>query len=436
MRGLGLGVGPYRLGSDAGYRYAAGAGVFNGTTSYVTLGLPSALTAIVQADAACSISWWAKRALSNSVGAFISKGAGTGNRTLQIQTAGGTGNTVDDAGVTTVNNLGVTNNAHWHHLVYRKRFNGTNWVSSLVVDGFLAITPEVISGTFENTDRDITIGGRRNASNADIANVFTGNISEVEFFDRHLTDAECVQMWARPGLRSALPSGRVSWHPLAGNALDLGGLGLHGTAAAMSWATTDVPKQSIVPWGDSLTDGTGSALVGAERSYIRRAALCANRANAPKGFPSQGSTYIRGQFEAFPQSRDAINIFWIGRNGVLTDSGVILADIQAMANQMPHGRWLVMSITNRRDGTEDLGSANYLQIQAVNAQLAAAFGPRFFDVRAWIIAGASGGDSADVAADRIPASLAHTDNLHLNDAGYNRVADGVAAKLAALGWNN
>lgn len=122
---------------------------------------------------------------------------------------------------------------------------------------------------------------------------------------------------------------------------------------------------------------------------------------------------------------------WSGRNNAHARQTVV-ADIAAMVAHLGHGRYLVGSVLN--GAGEGIGTGAYGAIAALNADLAAAHGIRFVDLRgALVAAGDPVADAADIAADRVPASL-RSDGVHLNDAGQAIVASAMQAAMLALGW--
>lgn len=122
---------------------------------------------------------------------------------------------------------------------------------------------------------------------------------------------------------------------------------------------------------------------------------------------------------------------WAGRNDN-AEPEQVKASIAAMIGHLGHTRYLVGGVLNA--GAEIAGSAAHGRIVALNADLAALYGPRFVDLRAMAIAaGDPVADSADIANDVIPASL-RSDGVHLNDAGYSLVAQAFHAATIARGW--
>ena len=121
---------------------------------------------------------------------------------------------------------------------------------------------------------------------------------------------------------------------------------------------------------------------------------------------------------------------WMGRNGAQAGY-TVLGDIAAAVAVLGHRRYLVGAIL---PSAADSGAA-LTQLTGLNAQLASAYGTRFVNLLTALAAGANGSpeDTADVAAGLVPRSL-RSDHLHLNDAGYARVATAFHAAHLAMGW--
>lgn len=138
-----------------------------------------------------------------------------------------------------------------------------------------------------------------------------------------------------------------------------------------------------------------------------------------------------------------VHILWPGRNSVATGSpnvDAMVAQVQAMVTKITaeHGDYLILGIVN---GTaEGTGTSIHTNITTYNARLAALYGRRFLDIRRLLIdhglaqAGIlpTAQDTADIAADTVPASL-RTDTVHLTVVGRQVVAQFVYERLQELG---
>ena len=85
--------------------------------------------------------------------------------------------------------------------------------------------------------------------------------------------------------------------------------------------------------------------------------------------------------------------------------------------------------------TEPVGSVYYYPAININSLLTKEFPNEFIDIRKeLILAGQpTSQDATDRAADMTPSSL-RSDTLHLNDTGYQLVADILAAEITRRGW--
>lgn len=86
--------------------------------------------------------------------------------------------------------------------------------------------------------------------------------------------------------------------------------------------------------------------------------------------------------------------------------------------------------------SEGNGTQTHAQITQLNADLAALYPDHFIDVRALLVAGYDRSSPQDVLdhANDVPPSSLRNDDQHLNEAGYARVAESVAATIRTRGW--
>lgn len=121
---------------------------------------------------------------------------------------------------------------------------------------------------------------------------------------------------------------------------------------------------------------------------------------------------------------------WLGRNSAQAGR-TVAGDIEAAVKSLRHNRYLVGAILPSAADS----APSILQLGALNAQLSSLYGARFVNLLEALVAGANGTaeDSADIAAGYVPRSL-RSDHLHLNDAGYARVAAAFHAAHQAMGW--
>lgn len=183
--------------------------------------------------------------------------------------------------------------------------------------------------------------------------------------------------------------------------------------------------------GDSLTAGSGVAIA---RSYPARLRLHAARQVKIAGYPGATGPYIRDQFVLLNDNRRRwINVIWVGTNDDWNANGLdpTKAAISDMiAYLQGDARYIVMN-PNMFEG----GSKSAALYTEMDAYLLATYGARFLDIRAYLQSknDGSGNDLADIAGGLVPRSL-RSDTIHLNDTGYQHVAEAVHARLGGLGW--
>lgn len=134
-----------------------------------------------------------------------------------------------------------------------------------------------------------------------------------------------------------------------------------------------------------------------------------------------------------------IQIFRAGKNGYYPAE--IERDYQAASMGLAgnNNRFLALPIYNST--TEVSGSSGYNTLMAINATLAKNFGPRYYDLRGWLIRhglAAAGitptaADLDAISKDCIPTSLMY-DNTHLTVTGRQIEAARIAHILTTKGW--
>lgn len=177
---------------------------------------------------------------------------------------------------------------------------------------------------------------------------------------------------------------------------------------------------SVQCWGDSLTAGSGGY-----GKYPARLQDLILRVTYNNGVGGETSAQIKTRFLANPAELMALTqVLWMGTNdnplvNTWAPTKANIAECVAAAGS----RYLVLGI---------FGTG---MLDEINADLAATYGARFVELRAYLQSYNDGSvdDLADVAAGLIPRSL-RADQIHLNDRGYELVAMAVADKLQSLGW--
>lgn len=187
----------------------------------------------------------------------------------------------------------------------------------------------------------------------------------------------------------------------------------------------------VVAWGDSLTSGNGSVNGG---NYPARFAVASGLSVFNAGVGGETSTQIKTRELQWASGHSTPAIIWAGRNN-FTDPSTVKADIAAMVAALGHTHYLVLSVINRNDtASEYSGGADYTMITTLNADLAALYGSHYVDVRSCLVSLYDPLDAQDVidhGRDCPPSSLT-TDGLHLNNAGYQAVADKVYQSIGVL----
>lgn len=118
-------------------------------------------------------------------------------------------------------------------------------------------------------------------------------------------------------------------------------------------------------------------------------------------------------------------IIWAGRNDAWSKPDTILANIRAIVDaiDVQEKRFVILSVLNGQN--EGTGTTAHRSITTLNETIRQAYPSNFLDVRASLAAG--------TPDDTVPANL-RADSIHLNDAGYGRVADEVSAFLRDRQW--
>ena len=192
----------------------------------------------------------------------------------------------------------------------------------------------------------------------------------------------------------------------------------------------------IAAWGDSHTTGLpGRPDVPGYAAQLRQ--IAGSRQVFEGGFAGLTSTQVADLQARDDAHDDWVNVFWYGGNNQ-TDAATIKADLErSIASLAPgNNRFLVLGVVNQAAPAERRGGADYATIVRLNADLAAQYGDRFFDVREFLVGLADPAQPADVIDrqdDVVPTSL-RADGVHLNVAGSTAVARRVLELIAAKGW--
>ena len=198
--------------------------------------------------------------------------------------------------------------------------------------------------------------------------------------------------------------------------------------------TQEIPDaeigKDIITWGDSLTQGAGST-DGNNYPMILQQLSSIKVLN--EGVSGETSTSIRDRMVRAPKLYKYPVVIWAGRNNYLSPQKV-KDDINIMVAKLRHKHYLVLGILNADRETEIKGCNYYNVIKELNADLAATYGDHFIDIRSYLVSEYNTKDPFDIENfnnDVIPHTL-RSDNLHLNNAGYNLVAKKIYERINIL----
>ncbi|RZL50542.1 MAG: hypothetical protein EOP00_03945 [Pedobacter sp.] len=180
---------------------------------------------------------------------------------------------------------------------------------------------------------------------------------------------------------------------------------------------------NIVCWGDSLTNGSGSSN---DHDYPNVLSKLTNTTCFNMGVGGETSGQIKLRMLADLTKRDqGFIIIWVGRNNYYNKLEV-LNDIREMVSSLKHSRYCVLSVINGDYGAyERLNGEGYQSIISINKDLKNEYGSHYLDVRKFLVNSYRKddiNDLDDMKNDIIPSSL-RTDRVHLNDLGYQIVAN-------------
>lgn len=402
-----------------------------GTGQYVTLLQPAGLN-FLEISQEFTIMCTFRRAAAASSGILFSRGNASGATSdYRIYTLGGAGYYFEVGGTTLQSNFGTIGDTLWHHLAFIVRNNGGTYVGRIIIDG-QTVSSEVAVGVGGTSSLDHLIGARRNSTNADFAQNIQGQFDEIRIYSTALTDAQVKKAAGNPespGYTTGLVARYKCGDSDTSTTLIDSISGLNGTlVGGAAFDTTQYARRGIAGWGDSFTVGTGGTSSWLDRTPIRQTQ---GRIRYNGGVGGETAAQIQTRFNANPDYYNWYNVFFgNGRNGILvTPSATIIDILQANIAQLGHNDWMVTSIHNKRDGTEDRGSANYNLIVNHNIALSTAFGANYVDTRRQLIDACVSSDPADYALDRPGSSMTDADGLHPNNAGYDTIAASIAGAL-------
>lgn len=415
--------------------------LFTGS-QYVTLGQPSALTSILTPTTEWTIIVRTARAAPASSGIIIAQGDNA-NLTFAIYSLGGSQVSCSVGGNSILSGSGTIQHPTWNTIaLVNRNAGGGTFKSRLVLDGAASVA-EVTSGS-QVSVKDIMIGARRNSSNSDAAQFYSGNIGTIAIFHGALTDDQIhfIMGWITPqemiNEASSYAAGcpLIAYYPCneaSGTVLNEVIGGVNGTASASGLqSTVQFPVYPAVPVGDSRTVGAGSQssnpygyqVVGGG-SGIRN-----GRSVYVYGFSGQNVAYIASQMalSTFSPYLNWTPIFMVGIHDLGNTSGV-LSFLAAQIARFTHGRFLIMlcwgygatgvssGVGNpNAAGIGDWGIPARQQLDQQNQAVQAVYGGRCIDCQNLLVStNAIPGNNDDFQI-RTPIN-ACSDNTHILDVG-------------------
>jgi hypothetical protein len=132
-----------------------------------------------------------------------------------------------------------------------------------------------------------------------------------------------------------------------------------------------------------------------------------------------------------------VTIFWMGHNND-TDPEQIKRDIAASVAHLAPGnnRFIVLSVVNKADGSEDRGTPRYNTIIRLNSELAATYGDNFLDIRSFMVAQSDPGNpgqALEIQKD-LPSSNLRFESIHLTGTGDEVIARRLIDFIRSRGW--
>jgi hypothetical protein len=153
------------------------------------------------------------------------------------------------------------------------------------------------------------------------------------------------------------------------------------------------------------------------------------------GVPGNLSQMIAARMTADTAHCGWITVLWYG-NVNRVESEQIKADLRrSVAWLGANRRFVVLSVINAAD-TEHRGTAAYVSITRLNAELGALYPDNFLDIRSYLVNlynPALIADHTDFARDVPPFSL-RWDDIHLNADGHAAAARRISEFITSRGW--
>jgi len=428
----------------------------DGSTKYITLGTPASLTNILNPTHEFTVLVRTARNTATTAGFIIGQGDES-NTTWQINSQGGSAASVVVGGVSITTGSGSIGYPTWNCIALVNRNPGSGPFQARAILDFHAGSAEISAGS-QICTKDIIIGARRNATNADAVGYYHGNIGCIAIWNYALTDAQVhyamgyitptENMFGLYGINNGL----VAYFPLnetSGSTAHDTVQGLIGTCSTSTcFSTAAYSKYPVVMIGDSLAAGSGSQTGQSPISQVISGGPGTRnmRSAYPFGFPGQNIAYILTQYElaSYAPFLNWTQVYLTGIHDLGNNSGV-LAGINLMISMLPHNRYLVMGqriyaeagvVAGVGDptlaGRGDYGLLIRSQIDSMNNLFKSTYGSRFFDSQNNAQA-QSAIHNNDLFQRRTPYQIA-ADDTHMMDQGYIPQSIGLEALLNSFGW--
>jgi hypothetical protein len=185
---------------------------------------------------------------------------------------------------------------------------------------------------------------------------------------------------------------------------------------------------SIAMWGDSMIPGVARAF-----AYM----WDPPRQIFDGGVGGETSVQVTARETADNDHRDWVTIFWMGHNNDGQPDQIKADFATCIAHLAPgNNHFIVLSVVNKADGTEDRGSPPYDTIMKLNADLAATYPNNFLDIRSFMVAQSDPNDpeQADELQKDLPSSQLRFDGIHLSGHGDEVVGQRIIDFIHAKGW--
>jgi hypothetical protein len=205
---------------------------------------------------------------------------------------------------------------------------------------------------------------------------------------------------------------------------------LNSGSGSVTYATNQevVGQSHVAHWGDSMTEGLG----GYDATYPHVFGTLSGMTVYNGGVGGNTSTQIKTRFLANPDKYNYSTIFWGGINDQLQaiDTTVTKQNFDDMVTALGHNRFIILGVTKINADTPGTGTAT--RKDKLNAYWAGKYPNNFLDVQAYLLTQGNGGsDNTAVGNGLLPPSLM-SDAIHLNKAGYAKVAQYALTKLSVL----